>query len=692
MKLKDLLFISTSALVMGAFAPSAVTVHQAFGTPNIVHAQELTEAELETVAQIKDQLAGLEPVNLEQLLNVSDQDLLAFFEMAQAQNPGNQWQLVYDQVAANYPGLNLLTGEEYEAYYRAAEAITANSGAYNYTFSDLNTALPRDILSWYQTAMTENEDDVATSVEQILPQITAARDAYIIRRAQREEEAAQESEVEETETSEESDTETEVEEETEEESSEETSSEESEALTDLDKLKESLINQTYITAEGLESMDDAVLESYLAVAVESNFDEASILAIRDSLVSEYPTLFTEEQVEEVLNTIRQGAINETPMLPEQAELIPAEALHRYAQEMNTTTSGYELIYNKAIEEYPEVFEAEAQRFRDILAEEENLNAEDLTELDDVDILWEEYRAYMQSGNVENMEELAAVLVAKYGVRMSDEETEEPGDSELAGFKEALVKQTSITQGQLDAIGDEVLTSLASENGFDLSDTSASNLTSFEYVLITYYQDHFTDEQIAMVANRMRETAVSASPMTMDIANQIPSGEFLAWARDAAATGGNDITYPFQRAVAEYPSLFNDLIIQAKSDLMAQTSLTQEVLDQMEYEDLLFATYAADGETVDYAGAEQRLREAYPGLFESTSSETESEVESESESESTSVSVSKSTDIESQETTGDELPNTGESNPFWLISLSVILLAGAGFLIYRGSKQKNEDIN
>lgn len=691
MKLKDLLFISTSALVMGAFAPSAVTLHHAFGTPNIVHAQELTEAELESAAQIKDQLAGLEPVNLEQLLTVSDQDLLTFFETAQTQDPSNQWQLVYDQVAANYPALNLLTGEDYEAYLRAAEAISANSAEYNYTFSDLNTALPRDILSWYQAAMTENEEDVIATVEQILPQITAARDAYIVRRTAREDEAAQESE-----TSEESEVE-ETSEVPEVEIPEE-SSEESEALTDLDKLKESLVNHTYITAEGLESMDDAVLESYLGLAVESNFDEASALIVRDSLVSEFPELFTEEQVQEVLNTIRQGTINDTPMLPEQAELIPADALHRYAQEMNTTTSGYELIYNKAIEEYPEVFEAEAQRFRDLVAEESNLNVEDLAALNDEDILWEEYGVFLQNDNAEDMETLAKIFVEKYGVQVNEDESDESEDSDLVGFKEALISQTSITAEQLDAIGEEALTSLASENGFELADTSVSNLTSFEYVLITYYQDNFTDDQITMVANRMRETAVSASPMTMDIANQIPSGEFLAWTRDAAETGGNDITYPFQRAVAEYSSLFNDLVVQAKNDLMEQTNLTQEVLDQMEYEDLLFATYAAEGEPVDYAAAEVRLRETYPALFEPASSETETEsdVESESEStsESTSVSVSKSTDVESQETTGDELPNTGESNPFWLISLSLILLAGAGFLIYRGGKKNknNEDVN
>lgn len=680
MKLKDLVLISTSALVMGAFAPSAVQINHAFGSPNVVYAQELTEAELETVAEIKNNLAGLQPVNLEQLLNVSDLDLLNYYETALVEAPDNQWKFIYDQVATDYPGLNLLTGEEYDAYLRAAEAISAHSESYNYTFSDLNTALPRDILAWYQAAMSENEDDVAATVAQILPQITAARDAYIVRRTEREQQEAIESEETSPE-SEESEETTEV--------SEDESESESEALTELDRLKASLVEYTYITAEGLSLIDDAVLEGYLPQAQESNFDEASALAIRDMLVSDYPELFTAEQIEGVAATIRQGLINETPILPEQAELIPNDALLRYAQQMNTTPAGYELVYDLAVTEFPEVFAAEAERFRNLLVEEQNMNAEDLAAVNDLDILWEEYRAYMQSGQVENMEELAAVLAAKYNVSIDEPASSEEPENALDAFKEAIVSETTITQGQLAAIGDETIESLVTTLGFDIEDLTAANVTSFEYALITYYPDQFTDEQINVVANQMRETAVSASPMTMDIANQIPSGDFLAWYRDAAATGGNDITYSFQRAVVDYRSLFTDLVVQAKSELMENTSLTQTVLDQMEFGDLLFATYAPEGQSVDYAAAEQRLRETYPSLFtDETATETEESesLETSESTESVSVTVSKSSAIESKPTTGEELPNTGESNPFWLISISLVLLAGAGYLIYRGSKQ------
>ncbi|MGO4929367.1 LPXTG cell wall anchor domain-containing protein [Fundicoccus sp. Sow4_F4] len=719
MNMKKILFVSASTLALGTVSANVNYLGDALGMAqaSIVYAQELTPEQEAQVAQIKDTLAGLEPVNLEQLLSVSDQDLLTYFNDASAASTDSAviYKAVYDSLAANYLNLGLLTGENYDAYRRAAEAIVAGS---SYSFSDLNTALPSDILAWYQTEFATNEQNVEATVAAILPQITVARDAYIERRDAREAEAAEAAEApEETSSEEETPEETSSEDVPEEDSSEEeipseeapeetdseettpdeepSSEEEPEEsdstevpVTDLESMKASLVEYTFITEAGLTYFDETVLNTYLPIAVENNFSAESALVIQDRLVSERPDLFTGEQIQEVANKVRVAAIAETPMLQTQAEEIPIEALLAYNKVINTSENGVEYLFNRSIEDYPEVFADEADRFRTVLNEEYQLNADDLAVVPDVSLIWEEYYTYLQAGGAEDFQELAAVMEAKYEVSREEESSEAESESEteetaLDGFKAAVVSQTDITNDQLAALGDETLQATIDTFGFDIEDTTEGNAVGFRRMLITYYPDNFTSEQVNSEANLLRETSVNLTPMTMDIANQIPSGDFLAWNREAIDAGGNDMTYPFQRAVEEYPDLFTDLVIQAKQDLIGNTALTQAQVDQMKFVDLLFANFSADAE-VDYAAAEQHLRELYPAVFESdAASETSSETGTESESDSTSVSVSKSTDVEA----GDQptLPNTGETSSWWIGGVAVILIAVAGYLIYRGRK-------
>lgn len=699
MNMKKILFVSASALALGTVSTNVNYLGDAFGVTqaSIVYAQELTPEEEAQVSQIKDMLAGLEPVNLEQLLKVSDQDLLTYFKDASASSSDSAviYKDIYDSIATDYSGLGLLTGENYDAYRRAAEAIVAGS---SYTFSDLNTALPSDILGWYQAEFATNEQNVEATVAAIVPQITQARDAYIERRDAREAAEAEEtsetpeettSDVPEEDSSEEGTPSEEAPEEVDsEETPEDSTADESEVpVTDLDSMKASLVEFTFITEAGLTYFDETVLMTYLPIAVENNFSAESALVIQNQLVSENPDLFTADQVQEVADKIRAAAVAETPMLSAQAEEIPNEALLAYDKVTNTSENGVEYLFNRSIEDYPEVFADEASRFRTSLNEEYHLNAEDLAIVPDVSLIWEEYYTYLQAG-AEDLEELAAVMEAKYEVSVLEEE--EPSESEseseaeeteLDAFKTAVVSQTDLTNEQLVNLGDETLQSTIDNFGFDIADTTEGNVVGFRRLLITYHPDNFSDEQVNSVANLLRESSVDMTPMTRDIANQIPSGDFLAWNREAIDTGGNDMTYPFQRAVEKYPDLFTDLVIQAKSDLVGHTALTQGHVDQMKVIDLLFANFSAAGE-VDYAAAEQGLRELYPAVFESeTASETSSETNSESES--TSVSVSKATDVEvgKQET----LPNTGEANSWWIGGVAVILIAVAGYLIYRGRK-------
>lgn len=138
----------------------------------------------ELVWTIKNQLAATQPINLEQLRNVDDEFLLQEWGIAQDNQLDDPAALehVYQSIAAEHTELALLAAQDYDAYYEVAQKISADS---EYSFSDLNTALPVDILKDYQAAEeTLETEDAAVIVAHILPKITEAREAYVARRTE----------------------------------------------------------------------------------------------------------------------------------------------------------------------------------------------------------------------------------------------------------------------------------------------------------------------------------------------------------------------------------------------------------------------------------------------------------------------------------------------------------------------------
>jgi len=130
---------------------------------------------------VKDQLAGNEPINLEQLLEVDDQHLLAYWYKSTTESDDLDEQLltVYQEISIDYPDLELLEDKEYEQYQSIAKEIEDSS---DYSFSDLNTALPRDIYRWY-TDLDENDSE-KERMNQLLPKIKDARKQYFERKEQ----------------------------------------------------------------------------------------------------------------------------------------------------------------------------------------------------------------------------------------------------------------------------------------------------------------------------------------------------------------------------------------------------------------------------------------------------------------------------------------------------------------------------
>lgn len=149
----------------------------------------------ERVWTIKNQLASTQPINLEQLRQVEDEFLLTRWQETQVKQLNDATALVYlyQSIATEHTELALLMAEDYEVYNELAHIISTHS---DYSFSDLNTALPVDILRHYQATSTElATEDPATIVAAILPDITAAREAYFARRTEYENSLAQANQI-----------------------------------------------------------------------------------------------------------------------------------------------------------------------------------------------------------------------------------------------------------------------------------------------------------------------------------------------------------------------------------------------------------------------------------------------------------------------------------------------------------------
>ncbi|MGO4937704.1 LPXTG cell wall anchor domain-containing protein [Fundicoccus sp. Sow4_H7] len=653
MKLKKTFFRSACALALIGAGVSPVLSN--FVSPQIstvVQAQQddtLSAEEQNRVAVIKDNVAGFEPVNLEQLLEVSDRDLLDYDNIAQSQSTDvyDVWGSIYNQIAENYPHLNLLRGEDYEAYERAAEAISERS---EYTYSDLNMALPRLTLERYRSAMANNEDNVDNAVAEILPAIEQTIDEYIVRREERQKD-------------------------------EDDNSDEEAAQ----NLRQELIGGTPMLQNQLNQFDDATL---VALADELNQTGGDISTLYNRLVEDYPEVFASESqrmrdalvnefnlneteldavldaelfweeltifndgnvenferlaqvMEEKYNVsrtddeseseddsqatenLRNELIGGTPMLQNQLDQFDDETLLALADELNQAGGDISSLYNRLVEDYPEVFASESQRMRDALVNEFNLNEAELDEVSDAELFWEEL-AIFNDGNVEDFERLAQVMEEKYNVSSTDE-SEEDDTQAAENLRNELIGGTPMLQAQLDQFDDETLLALADE------------------------------------------------------LNQ----------------AGGDISSLYNHLVANYPDVFASESQRMRNALVNDYGLDEAALSNVSDEELFWAEFAVFNENnkvEDFGALANRLAEEF-NIPRESQSESESESQSESESEEASRSVSIETSVESNESSktesGDLLPETGETSSTWLIVLSVILLVAAGFLIYRGRNKVN----
>lgn len=804
MKLKKLLLVSSCALALGTISTVGSSI--VYSNATTVYAQDqqtdstLSQEEKDTLAVLKDNLAGVQPINLEQLLEVDDRYLLDLYNAEQVNSNATEdmWQRIYQQIAVDYPQLSLLTGEVYNHYNEVANIIASNS---EYSYSDLNTALPADILSWYDTYMLENEADEQTTVEAILPNITSAREAYIERREQRESQDNEESEQEETPNVEEIHSaliqstpitqeqlsqlddqelialveegnqqgydiawafnqliedhpdvfESEVnrfrtalvedhhlnqdelsavpdvellweeyqvflnnnqaedmailaeviqdkysvtvdKDDSSSDESEEESPEEG------NEFEQALADLTDITDDQLTQFTAEELEASRLTAANGEYSQEVMDAVRNQMIQLKPEVFTNEQVQSVADAIHAALIASTPILQEQLNQLDDTELVALVGEGNR--EGYDIgwTFNSLVENYPEFFESEVNRFRSALLDDYNLNEDELLAVPATDLLWAEYQAYLDNEQVEDMDALALILQEDYDVSVeetddsssseesssedesNDESNEVPSD--LDSYLETLVSETDLTMEQLDNFSDEHIQILMNRLNLTIDSTSAESLQALRDEIVISSYENFDSNQLAQAIEPLRQSVIDQTPVTEDILNQI-SDEALSDLYNEAKNHNQSVpNYVFQQLVTNQSDLFKDLVIQAKNQITQNTTLTQEQVDQMQFIDLLLAVQPNESGEVNYVDVTNYLAEKYPDIVASG----EEPSESSDDEESSSVNVSISSSVEEKD---GVLPNTGESSSALVIILGAVALVGGGLYLVLSGRNKSK---
>ncbi|XJS10626.1 LPXTG cell wall anchor domain-containing protein [Aerococcaceae bacterium WGS1372] len=558
MKLKKMLLVSTCALTLGTVSTMGSSLVQSNTTT--VYAQDqqsdstLSQEEQDTLVIIKDNLAGVQPINLEQLLEVDDHYLIDLYNTEQADTSSidDVWRRIYQQITVDYPQLNLLTGEDYDTYNEIANLIANNS---QYSYSDLNTALPSDILSWYNSYITENEVDALTTIEAILPNITSAREAYIERREQRESDEG---------------------------GQEETPNPEEDAF------KTAVLEMTDITEEQLNQFTADELGPIEQTAANGEYGQEAMDTVRSQIIQLNPDVFTEEQVDSVAEDIHSALIESTPITQEQFDQLDTNELVALIGEGNRQSADIAWAFNRLVENYPAVFESEVNRFRTALIDEQNLNSDELLAVSASDLLWAEYQVFMNNNQTENIEALALFMQENFGVSVNDDQTSSEETPEKDNqFEQAIAEFTDITEDQLDQFTTDELEpiKLTATNG----DYSQEVMNTVRSQIIQLNPEVFTSDQVNSVAEDIHSALISSTPITQEQLNQLDNNELVALVGEGNRQG-YDIGWTFNSLIENYPTIFESELNRFRTALIEDYSLNEDELLAVSATDLLWAEY------------------------------------------------------------------------------------------------------
>lgn len=443
----------------------------------VTHAQETEIALNDEVTIIKEKLSDLQPINREQLKEIPDDKLIAYYHEALAKpelvDEEAMWRAVYDAIVQNFPTIALVKGEDYDAYVCVIDALTQ---ATNWSVADLRKVDGVTLLKEYRALMQANANDVTATVQAIMPFVEKEMQDYDER--QKESDAAEPEEP-------------------------------SEELPD--EVNEEVISEE-IPGDG--AIDESVSEVNPEQDPGAESTESSVSSEESASV---PAIDIEQ--------VRQGLIEVTPITQDQAAALTPKILEPYLTEVPQTQEDYESLYNLLVTEHADIFRGQLDEIKNQLFNTYQLNPNSLTALvSDEQLLWLN-KEVSTDVLAPNYEQLVKTLVEVYQVTQDTDTTLRYTIKEIRNL---LIRNTPITQEQLNGITDDEIKSLLPEQADELDSTKLFNDLLINYTdifaaEITYLIDALT------VTNKLLDPASLQANVTSEA---LLWAEYQVWLEDS----------------------------------------------------------------------------------------------------------------------------------------------------------------
>lgn len=214
--------------------------------------------------------------------------------------------------------------------------------------------------------------------------------------------------------------------------------------TEEEQFRQKLLERTDITAEQLSSITSQELSkiSEITGLPLTATDDNNLKVFRRAFVTYYPERFTTQQIFDVANTLREFAINHTPMTQAIASQIPDEDFLQWSREANLQGNDVTYPFKQAYKNYPQLFDQLLESTINNLTTKTALTLEQLKHIDSLLMMLLNWEA---SANISTYEAVEKILLENYQSNQTDTTTVQSNTTTETTHEMSTTSEPTTTQ-------------------------------------------------------------------------------------------------------------------------------------------------------------------------------------------------------------------------------------------------------
>lgn len=211
-----------------------------------------------------------------------------------------------------------------------------------------------------------------------------------------------------------------------------------------EQFRQKLLERTDITAEQLSSITSEELSkiSEITGLPLTATDDNYLKVFRRALVTYYPERFTTQQIFDVANTLREFAINHTPMTQAIASQIPDEDFLQWSREAYLQGNDVTYPFKQAYKNYPHLFDQLLESTVNNLTTKTALTLEQLKHIDSLLMMLLNWEA---AANISTYEAVEKILLENYQSNQTDTTTVQSNTTTETTHEMSTTSEPTTTQ-------------------------------------------------------------------------------------------------------------------------------------------------------------------------------------------------------------------------------------------------------